>query len=120
MVFENQEKEKSEVICMSEQEIKPDWTDKVKKFMNIFSREVKRTKEMGAQMLSASRVNSELNFTFQELGKSLCEALKTAQLKWDKPEVIELVKKVEELQEKLKALEEELDKLKKEGKQDQA
>jgi len=73
---------------------KHQWKDKVQEIFNVCQSELKRTTEIGKKMLSASKTNSELHDSYESLGRLAAKSLEDKTLKWDHPEIEEILQKI--------------------------
>lgn len=88
------------------------WKEKIKEILGLCQKEIHRTKDIGAQMLTASKINSDLNLNYQKLGSLLFDKIKNQGLSINDEEINKLIEKAEELKEKLSFHEEELKRIK--------
>ena len=88
------------------------WKSKVHEILNICQEELKKTTEIGKKMLSASKTNSELHENYEKLGLLALTDLKNGSLKWDNPEVTNLVDQISAKEEELEVIEKEVRKIK--------
>ncbi len=89
-----------------------DWKNVMSEIFSTCQDELKRTTEIGKKMISASRMNSTLNETYQELGKLAVESLRDGKLDWDDPEVEELLKKIAQCEKDIEDIEGDVYKIK--------
>jgi len=85
------------------------------KFQNIYKNcqeELKKTTEIGKKMLSASKTNSCLHDSFEELGMLALKEIKSGNLEWDNPKVLKLIKQIESCEKDLSLIENEVNKIK--------
>lgn len=85
-----------------------EWKMKFQEMFQICSEELKKTTEIGKKMLSASKTNSTLHETYEELGILTAEAIKKNELKWDNEKVKKLLKTIEGCEADLKDIENEV------------
>lgn len=89
-----------------------EWKKKIQNAWDTCQSEVKKTTNIGKKMFSASKTNSFLHESYEELGKLVCESLDSGDLKWENPKVEVLMDKIAQCQENLKEIEVEMNKLK--------
>jgi hypothetical protein len=85
---------------------------KVKVLFDSCRDEIEKTTNLGKKMLTASRTNSELHATYEELGQYIYKGLKENSLDMEHVKIRELVKRIDMLEEELKLIEEEVRKIK--------
>lgn len=85
---------------------------KVKFLISSCHEEIKKTTSIGKKMLSASKTNTDLHQTYEELGNLAYNMIKSGELEWNHRKVHDLVKQVDILEEELAEIEEEVKKLK--------
>lgn len=85
---------------------------KVKVLFDSCREEIEKTTSLGKKMLNASRTNSELHETYEELGLHIYKGLKESSLDVSSMKVRELVKRIDMLEEELRLIEEEVRKIK--------
>lgn len=88
------------------------WKERVQELFQTCSDEIKRTTEIGKKMLSASKTNTSLHESYEELGKLVASALENDSLKWDEPKAQELLNTIKNCQKDLETLEDEVNKIK--------
>lgn len=91
---------------------KQDWKNKVNEIFQVCQDEFKKTTEIGKKMISASKTNSCLHETYEEIGSLVVQALKDGDLKWDNPRVNELIETINKCEEDLELIEGEVNKIK--------
>ena len=89
-----------------------EWKTKVSEIFNTCQDELKRTTEIGKKMLSASKMNTVLNETYEELGRITVQAIKEGELDWDDPRITELMKKIESFEKDIEEIEGDVYKIK--------
>lgn len=89
----------------------PQWKNKVQEILNVCQEEIKRTTEIGKKMLSASKTNTCLHESYEELGVLVVKAIKDGSLKWDNPRVKELINTIENCEHDLDEIESEVNKI---------
>ena len=87
------------------------WRHKFKNLMDNCQQEVKRTTEIGKKMLSASKTNSCLHESYEELGALVMKAIKAGELEWSHPKVKELIAQIENCENDLNTIENEVNKI---------
>jgi hypothetical protein len=85
-----------------------EWKIKFQEMFQVCSEELKKTTEIGKKMLSASKTNSTLHETYEELGVLTAEAIKNNELDWDNEKVKKLLKTIEGCESDLKDIENEV------------
>ncbi|MCF8058624.1 MAG: hypothetical protein K9K67_04965 [Bacteriovoracaceae bacterium] len=85
-----------------------DWRNKFQEVFQVCSEELKKTTEIGKKMLSASKTNTTLHETYEELGVLVARAIKNNELQWDNEKVQKLLMKIEGCESDLKGIEEEV------------
>ena len=88
------------------------WKLKVQEMLQVCQEEIKRTTEIGKKMLTASKTNSNLHESYEELGMLLFKALEKKELKWNNTRVLELVDQIKDCEKELESIETEMNKLK--------
>ena len=91
---------------------KQDWKNKVNEIFQVCQDEFKRTTEIGKKMISASKTNSTLHETYEEIGSLVVQALKDGDLKWENTRVKELLETINQCEEDLESIEGEVNKIK--------
>lgn len=90
----------------------PQWKNRFNEILGSCQEEIRKTTEIGKRMLSASKTNSCLHDSLEELGSMAFQALENGTLKWEDPKVRELVCKIKDCEESLKLIEKEVNKIK--------
>ena len=88
------------------------WKARVQEILNVCQDELKRTTQIGKKMISASKTNTSLHESYEELGQLLVKALEKGEIEWDNLRVQSLIKKVKECEKNLDSIESELNKIK--------
>jgi uncharacterized protein YicC (UPF0701 family) len=88
------------------------WKEKVQEIFQTCSDEIKKTTEIGMKMLSASKTNSQLHESYEELGHLVYKAMKNNEVEWDNARAKELLALIMSCKKDLKDLEEEVVKIK--------
>ena len=91
---------------------KQDLKNKVNEILQVCQDEFKKTTEIGKKMISASKTNSCLHETYEEIGTLVVEALKDGDLEWNNSRVNELIEKINQCEEDLELIEGEVNKIK--------
>jgi hypothetical protein len=94
---------------MSQQYI---WKERVQELFHTCSEEIKKTTEIGMKMLTATKTNTQLHESYEELGQILYRALCNDELQWDNPRVKELVTLIQSCKNDLRDLEKEVVRIK--------
>lgn len=94
------------------------WKEKIQNFFGICQHELKKTTLLGKKMISASRINTSLNHSYEELGKLAYQAMLKNDLTWDKAEAQELKKMIDQFELDMIQYEEELKTIKSRERQD--
>lgn len=84
------------------------WKQRVQDLFNTAQEELKRTTEIGKKMLSASKTNTDLHESYEELGIMVVEAIRKGTLEWDNPRVKELINSIENCEQDLSEIEKEV------------
>ncbi|MDD0854846.1 hypothetical protein HBN50_17210 [Halobacteriovorax sp. GB3] len=90
----------------------PQWRSKFNDILNTCQEELKKTTEIGKKMLSASKTNTCLHESLEELGSLAFQALENGTLKWEDPDVRELVCKIRNCETELVSIEKDVNKIK--------
>lgn len=90
-----------------------DWKEKFHNLLNICQSELKKTTKIGINMVQASKINSELHQTYEELGQLLVKAHEEKTLIIDDPKMINLISRVHEIHESLNEFEKKVRDIKK-------
>jgi hypothetical protein len=88
-----------------------EWRLKMQEVFQVCQDELKRTTEIGKKMLTASKANSTLHESYEELGVLLVEAIKNNDLVWEDERVKSLIKKIDGCESDLENIEEEVNKI---------
>ena len=87
------------------------WKARVQEILNVCQDELKRTTQIGKKMISASKTNTCLHESYEELGQLLVKALEKGEVEWDNLRVQSLIEKVKECENNLDSIESELNKI---------
>lgn len=85
---------------------------KVKHALSTVSKEIHKTKMLGARMVEATKVNSSLNQTYIELGRLVEVGLRSGNLQWDNGRALELLGQIEQAKINMASLEDDLTQIK--------
>lgn len=85
-----------------------DWRTKFQEIFQTCSEELKRTTEIGKKMLSASKTNTTLHESYEELGVLAAQAIKNNELQWDNEKVKSLLKTIEGCEKDLESIEDQV------------
>lgn len=108
--MENKETDKTEKS--ENQNTSENWKEKLGEIVTVCQDEIKRTTEIGKRMLSASKTNSDLHESYEELGKYICDQVRKKKLALEDDEVTRLIQKITDCEETLQGLEKEVSKIK--------
>ena len=95
----------------------PQWKQRFEDILATCQDELQRAGRIGKRMLSATKTNSTLHETYEELGHLTAEAMGDGSLKWDRPEALKLVEKINAQKKELESIEEEVNHIKFSGSQ---
>lgn len=87
------------------------WRGKVQKVVETCHAEFRRTTEIGKKMLSASKTNTALHESYEELGHLAFRAIKENRLDWGDPRVHDLMDKIKQCEKDLEMFEGEISKI---------
>jgi hypothetical protein len=88
------------------------WKEKFSTILNTCQEELKKTTEIGKKMLSASKTNTSLKDTYEELGHLVVKSIRNNELDWSNARVHQLIAKIEECEAKLESIEEDVKNIK--------
>jgi len=91
----------------------PQWKDRFNEIVQVCQEELKRTTEIGKKMLSASKTNTTLHESYEELGHLAFLALEKGELDWQSPRVKELVNSIKSCEFDLENIEKDVKDIKK-------
>jgi hypothetical protein len=77
-----------------------------------FHKEVMKTSAIGKKMLTASRTNSHLKDTYEELGKLLERGIENGEVDWDSPKMRALLHTIKACRRDLEDIEKKMNKIK--------
>lgn len=85
-----------------------EWRNKFQEMFQLCQDELRKTTEIGKKMLSASKTNSTLHESYEELGVLAAKAIDEGELTWESPRVKELLNKIESCRSNLTDIENEV------------
>ena len=85
-----------------------DWKKKVNDLFQTAQDEVRKTTIIGKKMLTASKTNSCLHDSLERLGALAVKDIRSGKLKWDNPELEELLTVIEQCEKDLEEIEKEV------------
>ncbi|OUR98711.1 hypothetical protein A9Q84_04665 [Halobacteriovorax marinus] len=91
----------------------PQWKDRFTEIVQVCQEELKRTTEIGKKMLSASKTNTTLHESYEELGHLAFLALENGDLNWDSPRVKDLINSIKSCESDLEDIEKDVNDIKK-------
>ena len=91
------------------------WRSKFQRLLANCQQELKRTTEIGKQMISAGQSNSMLKENYEDLGRLVHQLLKEDAIQTDHQKIHAAIKEIEELEIIIEEHEKELNKIKTEG-----
>ena len=89
-----------------------EWKSRVTEIFQTCQEELKRTTEIGKKMISASKMNTLLHDTYEDLGRMAAKSLREGTLEWDDPRIGEIIKKLESYENNLEKIEGDVNKIK--------
>lgn len=89
-----------------------DWKHRFNEIVKSCQDELKKTTDIGRKMLMASKTNTELHESYEELGQLVKLALNTGELQWDNPKAKDLIDRINENEKNLEFIEKEVNKIK--------
>lgn len=84
------------------------WKSKFNEIIETCQSELKRTTDIGKKMLSASKTNSTLHESYEEIGALVVKALKSGELTWENARIAEIMKTIEGCEKDLETMEKEV------------
>ncbi len=87
------------------------WKSRFNEIVQTCQSELKRTTDIGKRMLSASKTNTTLHESYEEIGVLVVKALKSGELNWDNPRVAEIMRTIEGCEKDLEMMEKEVNKI---------
>jgi hypothetical protein len=95
-----------------------DWIEKIKsfyqKFILFIKKELDRTTNIGKKMFSASKANTTLNESYENLGRLAFEEMHNKNLSWHNDKAKVLFEQINQCNNDLEKLESDLEKIKQE------
>ena len=91
----------------------PQWKDRFNDIVQTCQEELKKTTEIGKKMLSASKTNTQLNESYEELGHLAFKAVDKGDLKWEHMRVQELINTIKKCEQDLETIENDVSEIKK-------
>jgi len=85
-----------------------EWRNKFQEMFQLCQDELRKTTEIGKKMLTASKTNSTLHESYEELGVLAVKAIEEGELNWESPRVKEILKKIESCRSNLTDIENEV------------
>lgn len=85
-----------------------EWKYKIQKLINTCQGEIKKTTVIGKKMLHATKSNTLLHESYENLGKMLFNAIQNQELNWDDPRVHQLMDTIKKCQSELEMMEKEV------------
>lgn len=90
----------------------PDWRLKVQEIFQICQDELKRTTQIGKKMLTASKTNTSLHESYEQLGRLVAKAIERGELEWNNQKALELLGMIKACEKDLKNLERDMNRIK--------
>lgn len=88
------------------------WREKVQDMLKVCQDEIVKTTEIGKKMLTASKANSELHETYEEIGELVVKSLRSGELKWDHPQMKRFLQKIDDCEQSLENIESDVNDIK--------
>ena len=92
------------------------WKERFQSIVNSCQTEIKRTTSIGKKMLNASRTNTDIHHSYEEIGQLVVQQIKSGSLVWENEQLKLLMKKIEDSEKNLEKIEEELKIIKEQNK----
>lgn len=86
--------------------------EKLNQLGRVFVREFKRTAEILKRLISASKTNTDLNETYEELGRLLVKGIESKEITCTNERVARLIEKVKGFENDLASMEDEVNQIK--------
>jgi response regulator RpfG family c-di-GMP phosphodiesterase len=86
--------------------------EKLNQLCKVFVRELKRTTEILKRLISASKTNTDLNETYEELGRLLVKGIENNEISCQNERVAKLIEKVKRCENDLASMEDEVNQIK--------
>ena len=77
-----------------------------------FHKEIKKTADIGKKMLTASRINTHMKDTYEELGKLLEKGVDNGDVDWDSPKMRALLHSIKACKKDLEEIERKMNSIK--------
>lgn len=90
------------------------WKDKFQDILNTCQEEFKRTTLIGKKMINASKTNTVLKESYEELGSILYKAILLNEHEWDNNQVHKIIDRIKNCEKDLENIEQEVQEIKKE------
>ena len=87
------------------------WKSRMQDLLHVCRDEMKRTTVIGKKMISASRISTTLNRSYEELGELAAKELKSGKLEWEHPQVKRILNTIVECEKQLEEVESEVNKV---------
>ncbi len=97
-------------------EKQPQWKDRFNEIVQVCQDELKKTTEIGKKMLSASKTNTALHESYEELGHITFKAIESGEISFDNERVKELVNSIKSCEFDLEKIESDVNDIKKSSK----
>lgn len=94
----------------------PQWKDRFSEMVQVCQEELKRTTEIGKKMLSASKTNTTLHESYEELGHIAFKAIEEGKFDFENARVKELVNTIRSCEFDLEKIENDVNDIKKNSK----
>jgi hypothetical protein len=88
------------------------WKLRVQQLLQNCQDELKKTTEIGKKMLSASKANTTLKNSYEELGMLAEKAINIGEIDWNSSQVQEILGKIKDAKESLEHIEDEVQQIK--------
>jgi len=100
---------KSEVLMPRQNQ---EWRSRVQEIFQVCQEEIKRTTDIGKKMLTASKTNSCLHTSYEELGMLVYKEVAEGRLEWNHPRLKEIMATIQVCESELDTIEKEVNKIK--------
>ncbi len=90
-----------------------DWRVRFQDILQVCQKEFKRTTIIGKKMLNASKSNTKLHESYEELGKLVVREIRENRLECQLPQIKELMDTIDSCEKELEKIEKEVKKIKK-------
>ncbi|MBL7665099.1 MAG: hypothetical protein JNM93_08200 [Bacteriovoracaceae bacterium] len=88
------------------------WKAKFQDLVQSAQDEIKKTTAIGKKMISASKSNSTLHDAYEKLGILVEKAIHNNEIKWEDPQVTEILEQIKNCKDELNRFEEEVRQIK--------